>query len=712
MESTKDFSQPFYIEDWRIEPSLNRIINAAGTKQMEPKIMQVLVYLAEHAGEAVRREDTLDTIWAETVVGDEVLSRCISELRKVFKDNPRQPRVIETIPRVGYRLIAPIRFDVYEKDGLPDGPPVLAPPLPPASLPIPTPKATFRLRHALIALVVLLAIGWATWQMWPQEDVVFEPALRTVPITSTTDAEFDPAISPDGTHVAYIWSGGDNGFLNLYVKVIGTETPLQLTDTPLYEWSPTWSPDGTQIAFARSGQGILALPVLGGPERKLADIGRGRTDLDWSPRNHHIVFSTQESNDAPSMLYLLNLTTLSTTTLTIPPEGFPGDFKPVFSPDGNQIAFIRALDTGNDIHVINLGGGETQRLTFDGLEISGVDWTSDGEHIVYSSNRDGTSSLWKIAATGGYPERLPLGGGVEGNDPNVANNRLVFTQSFTETNIWQMQLNTVGGIASAPISFIRSTRRDESPQFSPDGTRVAFASTRSGSAEIWLSDANGQNLLQLTHFEGPQTRNPRWSHDGTRVVFESHAEGYAGVYLTDIASGRTTRFTEGPFIERLPSWSHDDQWIYFDSNRSGRWDVWKRPVQGGEAVQVTGEGGSGGVSSMDGVYLYYTKPGITGLWRIPTAGGIEEPILPDLRWWNWGCWSVHESGIYYLNWNQRIESLYYYDFATASTTAILEFPETVASRQPSLTVSPDGTTLLFPQVDYSYFDIMVSEPFE
>lgn len=709
MEPTKNFSQPFYIEAWRIEPRLNRIVGIDGTKQIEPKIMQVLVYLAEHEGEVVRRDHTLDTVWAETVVGDEVLSRCISELRKVFKDTPRQPRVIETIPRVGYRLIAPIRFDTNEKDGLPDLPPVLAPPKPPT---ISQPKANLLTRSRYWGAIVTSAVFVAlvVWQMWPTE-FVYKPALRTIPITSTADAELDPAISPDGTHVAYIWSGGNNGFLNLYVKVIGTETPLQLTNTPLYEWSPTWSPDGTQIAFARSGKGILALPVLGGPERKLADIGTGRTDLDWSPRSHHIVFSTQETRDAPSTLFLLDLTTLETTTLTPPLAGFPGDFKPVFSPDGNQIAFIRALDTGNDIHVIPTEGGDARRITFDGLEISGVDWTSDGQHIVYSSNRDGTSSLWKIAASGGYPERLPLGGGVEGTDPNVANNRLVFTQSFTETNIWQVNLNA-GGLASSPTPLIRSTRRDESPQFSPDGSRIAFASTRSGSAEIWLTDTNGQNLVQLTHFEGPQTRNPRWSSDGTRLVFESHAEGYAGVFTTDIATGHTTRFTEGSFIERLPNWSPDNQWIYFDSNRSGRWDIWKRSTAGGEAVQVTTAGGSGSTVSSDGAYIYYTKPITSGLWRQPTAGGDEKRILDDFHWSNWGCWTLHDNGIYYLTTDRRVESLHHYDFATESSTALLDFPATVASRQPSLTVSPNGMTLLFPQIDYNYFDIMLSEPFE
>lgn len=708
MEQIQDFSQPFYIESWRIEPSLNRIVSNEGTRQVEPKIMQVLVYLAQQNGEVARRDETLDTVWADTVVGDEVLSRCISELRKVFNDNPRKPRIIETIPRVGYRLMVVPRVVTFEKDGWPDTPPVLdVAPLTSSTTPDATPPTRRWYGLGAAVLVLLATLIWRLEIISP----ALPPALRTTPVTSTTDAEFDPAISPNGTHVAYIWSGGDRGFLNLYVKVIGTETPLQLTNTPLYEWSPAWSPDGTEIAFARSGTGIMAIPVLGGPERKLITIGHARTDLDWSPRNDYIVYATKPTRDTPSTIFLLDLATLSAEPLTTPPNNLLGDTKPVFSPDGTQVAFIRALATGNDIHIVPIAGGTPQRITVDGLEISGVDWTSDGQALIYSSNRDGTMSLWRIAASGGTPERVPLGGGVEGNDPNVANNRLVFTQSFTETNIWRVVLDSAGA-ATEPSILIRSTRRDASPRFSPDGTRVAFMSTRSGSAEIWLADADGKNLTQLTRFEGPQTRNPRWSPDGTRLAFESHAEGYAGVYLTAIATGRTERLTDGSFIERLPIWSPDGQWIYFDSNRSGQWNIWKRPAAGGKAIQITQAGGSGGVVSADGTYLYYTKPSASGLWRTDLASGTETQIIDDLGWWNWGFWTIWSNDLYYLQRIDRMNRLIRYNLTTQTTAPLLNLPDNLIRRQPALTISPDGTTLLFSQIDYSYFDIMLAEPFE
>ena len=89
-----------------VEPSLNSVTGPAGTIRLEPKVMQVLVCLAEHAGQVVAKEHLMRTVWPDTFVGDDVLTRSISELRRVFGDDAKEPRFIQTIPKSGYRLIA------------------------------------------------------------------------------------------------------------------------------------------------------------------------------------------------------------------------------------------------------------------------------------------------------------------------------------------------------------------------------------------------------------------------------------------------------------------------------------------------------------------------------------------------------------------------------------------------------------------------------
>jgi len=97
---------------WRVDPALNSVAGPMATAHLEPKVMEVLVCLAEHASDVVSKEFLLHSVWADTCVTDDVLTRAIFELRRVFGDDARRPRVIQTIPKRGYRLIAPVVFDV------------------------------------------------------------------------------------------------------------------------------------------------------------------------------------------------------------------------------------------------------------------------------------------------------------------------------------------------------------------------------------------------------------------------------------------------------------------------------------------------------------------------------------------------------------------------------------------------------------------------
>src|SRR6476646_10417615 len=150
----------FYLGPWLVEVPLNRLRNNGATIQLEPKIMQVLVRLAETPGEVVRKEELIRSVWADTFVTDDVLTRSISELRKALEDDARQPRCIETIPRSGYRLLvastAAQAEAAYGNLGLPQ----TARPFTPQR---PTSKAIAGAVAALAALAVALV-----WWMWPE----------------------------------------------------------------------------------------------------------------------------------------------------------------------------------------------------------------------------------------------------------------------------------------------------------------------------------------------------------------------------------------------------------------------------------------------------------------------------------------------------------------------------------------------------------------
>src|SRR5262249_58143707 len=109
-------------------------------------------------------------------------------------------------------------------------------------------------------------------------------------------------------------------------------------------------------------------------------------------------------------------------------------------------------------------------------------------------------------------------------------------------------------------------RDDTSPQFSADGTKIAFASDRSGSEEIWVCDSDGRNPHPVTAFSAPRKGTPRWSPDGRQIAFDALADGQRDIFVVSAEGGQARRITTEPSEEVRPSWSRDGAWIYFGSN--------------------------------------------------------------------------------------------------------------------------------------------------
>ncbi len=202
----------------------------------------------------------------------------------------------------------------------------------------------------------------------PREDSPLES--RTSPFTTLPGDEFDPAISPDGNFVVFAASEGPNATDHLYVKQIGSDKILQLTDAEANDFSPAWSPDGRRIAFLRYVEGevgseIFTVPVLGGLERQLVSIATRyesgpawKPGLDWSPDGQMLAFADKESPDEQDGIFLLSLETMEKKRLTTPPaHEATRDSLPAFSPDGRWIAFKRGRNvTGHQIYLVEIFG--------------------------------------------------------------------------------------------------------------------------------------------------------------------------------------------------------------------------------------------------------------------------------------------------------------------------------------------------------------------
>ncbi len=332
---------------------------------------------------------------------------------------------------------------------------------------------------------------------------------------------------------------------------------------------------------------------------------------------------------------------------------------------------------------------------------------------MFGSKRSGLASLWRVPVSGGAPR--PVLGAAQNAYYYITTsrkgNRLAYSQYISNSNIWEMNAAT-----HAITRLLGSTRNDRSPQYSPDGKHIAFRSDRSGTHEIWVSEATGENAQRLTFFNGPLTGTPRWSPDGQFIAFDSRPGGNPDIYVVSANGGPPRRVTSSPYEDVVPSWSRDGRSIYFASNRSGSWQVWKIAAdtfaEQSPPRQLTRHGGFAAFESLDGKTVFYAKGrDVPGLWEVPATGGEERCVLPSLAAGYWGYWGVAKSDLFFVRPLQEKAEIDAYDFASRRIRRVALLDRDLPFADSGFSVDRNGTKFLYSEVDNSTSDIMLVENF-
>ena len=588
---------------------------------------------------------------------------------------------------------------------------------------------------------LLVSMVVAAWWFGRTEKAALEAPLKAVPLTSYPGWELSPSFSPDGKQVAFVQAETGPYLesllkqnVDIYIKQIGVEEPFQLTDHPAPDLSPAWSPDGQSIAFARQLSpervAYIVKPQRAGPERTVAEFTgpEGAVGLalfywtspscTWSADSNWLVVVGMTA-ERVGILFRVELQSREKQLLTDPPEGL-GDSDPAISPDGRDLVFSRKDMGGRgDFWRLSLTAdltklGKPERLTVDTPVNRHPAWMPEGSEIVYTGGTGWSvnHSLFRLPLSrAASPVRLVVAGD-RAAAPAVSRqgNRLAYEVRRRDANIWRVEVPRLGAKPREVMKFISSTQAEFEPRFSPDGTKIAFVSSRSGSSEIWICNSDGSQPSSLTSFGGATTNRPRWSPDGRRIVFYADARGSRDIYIIDAEGGGLRQLTDHPSIDTNPDWSADGKWIYFQSNRSGSKRLWKVSVAGGDAFSVGDIGESSPVESPDGKFLYYDKgyPDTYGIWRVPTSGGSETQFVDQVH--PTGGWVVMDDGVYYISKpNEKGTShIRFRDFATSSDHDVVPIERRAFW---GLTVSPDRRTFLYTLADESGSDLVLVENF-
>jgi hypothetical protein len=284
---------------------------------------------------------------------------------------------------------------------------------------------------------------------------------------------------------------------------------------------------------------------------------------------------------------------------------------------------------------------------------------------------------------------------------------MAYVRSRTTIDIWRADL-TAGQPEESATRLIYSTRTQVLPRYSADGKRIAFQSNRSGSFDIWMTDAQGAEPDRLTSFNGPLTSAPSWCSDGRRLAFDSRLSGDSAIYIADSEARMPRKLITSRANLSRPVWSEDCRWLFaFDGNNV----LYRLASSGGPAERFTEHASTYcAVSAGRVIFNVLESTGVV-LWSKPVGGGAEAPLpgLPRIRYPD--SWAATAGGIYYTDSLSQPVRVNFYDLASRSTRTLMTLKQTpVPGGGPGISVSPDRRWLLYGQPGDESSEIMLVPP--
>ncbi|HEX5820062.1 MAG TPA: protein kinase [Gemmatimonadales bacterium] len=461
-----------------------------------------------------------------------------------------------------------------------------------------------RRRVATLAGAVLLAagvalIGWATFGRSATRTLSI---ATTTPVTNDPGLEIDPALSPDGTLIAY--AAGPSGATRIFVRQVDGGRPVAIGDSlEVGQRAPKWSPDGGRLLFL-AGRKVMVGPALGGQTRAVVQQEGWISGADWSPDGREIAFAVGDT------LRIARADDGASRTLA----GARDLHSIAWSPDGTMIAavsgnasFVADLVYGNSavsaIVVFPVRGGSPVPVTGTSFLSASPAWLPDSRSLLFVSDRGGSRDVYSVDVSRGGPRGDPrrVTTGLRPHSITVSGDgRRMGYNLFTSTaNIWSLPISSTGPLpASSATPITRGNQVIESVALSADGQWLYFDSDRSGRAEIYRIPATGGEPSQLTDAAGGNYM-PAPSPDGREVAFQSQRNGTRDVFVMPAEGGAAEPVRVGPGDENVPFWSPDGKRLGF---YAGEGDL-GTGARGAYGVERTGTGWSDPKPWPDGLYL-------------------------------------------------------------------------------------------------------------
>jgi Tol biopolymer transport system component len=737
-------NKSFIISHYQVTPSEFSIQADGLDKQsLQPKFIEVLVYLAENYGRVVPREELINHIWGEdSFVGEKSLTNAIWHLRKKLTSEEGEEEIIKTIRKAGYQLIPAPTWQAIKSISNEISSPELVTSSVNYSIDssfdgsldssIYQEKTTYstsekkrvnntednktkiKMRKTsstlvLVSLIISLLVLLVIQQLSNDKNP------RITSITNNPGSELFPSPSPDGRYVVYS-QVLTNKATNLFMKDTHQIAlpPKQLTFDNASEGHSVWSNDGQYLYFSRKDKTkrschYIQLKVASQQEKQIATcpMQGGYYYLDISPDDKTLAVYNKGALAKRSGIYFIDLLSKNheMTRFSCDSDCSYKDRDMAFSPNGKYMAISRRTNRlSENIYLIDLVTKITEQLTFNEEDIVGMAWQGNSKKLVFAAQRADNRFGYVIDIASKVLDPLNL---ADFSYPSIAkkSKQLYYQKRKEKSSLASLQLND--SIASSPFPVLQSNYTYESADYSVINDLIVFSSNESGFDELWSAKPDGSARKQLTNLK--QTiRYPKWSHDGQSVVFlapltEGSGEGN-GIYIYSFKNERVT-LLKSPFIRhRRPNWSFDDNaiisTIYGDKNT----DIYSINIFDASTKRLTFDGARYGVMIAKDTLLY-TKL-VRGLWRKSVESKGQGENVIDGDYFNMlYAWTYSNGHIYYQQSFDDHYQLASFNLDNNIQTPLVRLPLNSMPRSDNISYLPANDSLLFTRTSYPQANI-------
>lgn len=692
------------------DPARNSLTRNGAAVKIHDQPFRVLVFLLEHAGVVVSRDDLRQLLWGkETFVDfDANLNVILKKLRAALRDDSENPRFVETVPRHGYRFIAPVTIADSDSNRVaaPSNGGIRSTEL--HNRIIDRVEPGFRRRSwpgvVQFAVVVALVTAIVLLLNWKRSVPASVPVVRSNILApqNSTFVSTSLALSQDGRMLAFVANVSSGGPASLWVETMNSGVAHSLTGTE-GATLPFWSPNGQHIGYFAHGK-LWRVDREGGPPQPLCDapLGRGGT---WS-QDGVILFAPDINGPLKEI----------SSSGGAPKPVLPFDahsetvhaWWPQFLPDGKHFIYWSHTNTNTEVDGIYLAAlGSNERQLLVATEANGLYANGSLLYLHDQTLLARHFDLSRLSLDVG-PKTLAAGVGIQGGmhfaDFAASQNGLLAYFEGRENRGWPMAVYERSGKPEGPIS----SRRDIylGPRYSPNGKRLAVAIARSDTTvdDLWVMDVQRDTRTRITFGSGDST-HPVWSADGQTIFYSSTIapDRLPHIYARlSNGAGDERPFLVTAGITEVPmDVSKDGRYLAFARLENKKyWQVWMLPLLENSKpfafVQLPRSNATDPAFSPDGHRVAYATDETGnfevyvspfaggGKWQVSTAGGTDPVWAPDGK------------RLYYLDGAQNVM---YVDVRSRGNSVELSKPITFLPNATfpmprPIAVAPDGRLLV------------------